>query len=185
MVGVKGMKGSGGPRPKVREDDARGWNHRTDGQPGGIAYEPNDHHRNLVRELAGRVWNDGVLARRVGIHRDTMLKYYWDDIQQAREDMNELVGAQLLKKALKGDIPALKWWEQSRAGKTSKVQITGPRGGPIQHSHIDIQAMAEKIAAMDEAQWDEYVRTCHALGIDIDPDAFSSAGLGGSAEDPA
>lgn len=43
------------------------------------------------------------------------------------------VGKALFDKALKGDVPAITWWERTRLklGETTRVEHSGPDGAPI------------------------------------------------------
>jgi hypothetical protein len=46
-------------------------------------------------------------------------------IEKGRALAQEQIAKALYGRALDGDVPAIKWWEMTRAGKSSKVEIEG------------------------------------------------------------
>jgi hypothetical protein len=121
-----GRRNNGGPRPKVRANDARG------AQPGDtqLPFVPTPEQKTFVRDHAF-VMTHPTLAGQMGISVATLLRHFRDEIDAALDDANSVVAGKLWSKIKTGDLGAIIWWEKTRAGRNPMLQLGGPGGGPI------------------------------------------------------
>jgi hypothetical protein len=171
--------------PKARPDDARG---APRGHFGNPAFVPTDDQRAKVRTLAKAFppAAEHFIARLIGIERTTLRKYFADDLELGRAEMLAAVASQFINRALdaaaptaKGDSDAQKFILARLAHWSSKVEMTGRDGGPIET--IDLSRLnAEQLAA--------YGRLA-AIASGVDPDTIVAVPIdgrdGGSGVGPA
>jgi hypothetical protein len=156
------------PNAKVRDDDARG---KPAGQPGrGVQpFQPTEEQRSRVRTLAKTfpVHGEHYIARLMGFSRDTLRRHFADDMELGRAEMLAAVGSQMVNRALdanaetaKGDLDAQKYILARLGGWTTKVEMTGKGGGPVES--VDL-------SGMNPVQLREYGRAA-AIAPGLDPD---------------
>lgn len=156
----------GGPRPKERDDDARGAPAGRFGQP---AFVPTDEQRQKVRTYAKTFppHANHYIARLIGCSRSTLERHFADDLELGRAEMLASVGSQMINRALnadaetvKGDLDAQKFILARLGGWTTKVEMTGKDGRPMET--VDLSNMSP-------AQLREYGRAA-AVAAGLDPD---------------
>lgn len=149
--GPKGKKG--GPRPNS------GGAREGAGRP---EFVPTQAEREDVARFAGLGIPQKQIARLVrdGIHVDTLREHFEVELELGKARANVTVGSTLFEKCLSGDTTALIWWTKTQMGwkDTTKVQLTGEDGGPVQLqqtldvSKLSTGALAEIMAAKDAAE---------------------------------
>ena len=58
-------------------------------------------------------------------------------LERGRALAQEAIAEALFKKALEGDVQAIKWWEMTRAGRSGKAQIE------TEHTHYVVEIPAQ------------------------------------------
>lgn len=139
---------------------------------------PTDEQRARVRLLAQSIseYSEPLIAADLGISKDTLRRHFAEDMAKARAEMVAAAGAQLISKALRGDdavgpdgkllapgnLDALKFLLARRAGWTTKVEMTGRDGGPVETKVMDLSNMTPEALR-------EYGRQA-AIQAGLDPD---------------
>lgn len=92
---------------------------------GAPAFQPTDEHRNLVRKLAGYGLPHEQIGALVagGIHRDTLVAHFRQELDEGKASANERIGRTLFEKAMAGDTASLIWWTKAQMRWTSLQQI--------------------------------------------------------------
>lgn len=172
----------GGARPKVRDDDARGNTAGSregtehEGRKGNLPFTPTEAQRERVRTLAKAITeiSNEKIAIQLGISRSTLERHFADDLLLGRAELATQAGAQLISLALQGDgakndkgkviapgnLDALKFLLARRCGWSTKVEMTGKDGRPVET--IDLSGMSA-------AALREYGRQA-AIQAGLDPD---------------
>lgn len=145
--------------PKVREDDARGApkgagvvelpNGSRIGNPPHV---PTQENRDKVRTLAKTFPAHArhFIARLIGVSVSTLDRHYADDMELGRAEMLAAVGAQVVNRAMnaehetaKGDLDAQKFILARLGGWSTKLEVTGKDGGPVQVKDFDLSQLSE------------------------------------------
>jgi hypothetical protein len=100
---------------------------------GRPAFEATAEHLRQIETASGYGLTEAAIARLLDIHPNTFaaLKTRDERVSVALEKGKALaehtVGQALFVRAKTGDIPAMIWWEKTRAGRTDKVvqEVTG------------------------------------------------------------
>lgn len=139
---------------KRRDDDGRGCKpgeatmERPNGSRiGNPPFVPTDEQREKVRTYA-KVFPPHAqrnIALLIGCSEDTLQRHFRDDIDLGRAEMLASVGSQMISRALnadktgpdgtpiaKGDLDAQKFILARLGGWSTKVEMTGKGGGPIE-----------------------------------------------------
>ena len=105
---------------------------------GRPAYEATDADRKLVRSLAGYGAPQEYIAARLGVHDQTLRKYFAEELANGSAEANSLVAESLFKQARNGQVSAAIFWLKTRAGWKETVvnEHSGPDGGPIETSDV-------------------------------------------------
>ena len=110
-------------------------------------HEPSEENRKLARALSAYGIPQEDIARRMGLSRPTLTKYYDDDLASGMMEANAKVGeflygaasgAALKQGASYSDcIRAAMFWGKTRMGwrETNVHEHSGPNGGPIRTKH--------------------------------------------------
>lgn len=139
------------------------------GRIGNPPFQPTEEQRELVRTYAKTfpVHAEENIATLLGIHRSTLRLHFGADIKLARAQMLASVGAQMINRAMdainqtvKGDIEAQKFVLARLGGWTTKVELTGRDGAPVET--IDLSGMSAEALR-------EYGRNA-AIAEGLDPD---------------
>lgn len=145
------------------------------GRIGNPPFVPTEDQRQRVRTLAKTfpVHGEHFIARLVGISRDTLRRHFADDLELGRAEMLAGIGSQMINRALdadrtgddgkpiaKGDLDAQKFILARLGGWTTKVEMSGKDGRPIET--VDLSGMS--VAALRE-----YGRQA-AIQNGLDPD---------------
>ncbi len=155
-----------GPKPGKRPDDARG---APAGHFGNVPFQPTDEQRAKVRTYAKTfpVHGEHYIARLIGVSRDTLRRHFAEDLELGRAEMLASIGGQMINRALdadaataKGDLDAQKFILARLGGWTTKVEMTGKDGRPMET--VDLSGMSA-------AALREYGRQA-ALAAGLDPD---------------
>jgi hypothetical protein len=154
--------GNGGPIPKTRDDDARGAPAGAGvilpehgGRIGNPPHVPTEEQRRKVRALAqtmkaelpvSRRW----IARNMGFSVATLDRHYADDMEQGRAEVVASLGAKLIGIAMgttqvqsKEQLDAIKFALARIGGWSTKLEVTGQNGGPVQHATFDLSKLDE------------------------------------------
>lgn len=109
------------------------------------------------------------IAVLLGISPDTLQRHFREDLDIGRAEMLASVGAQFINRAMnataetaKGDPDAQKFILARLGGWSTKVELTGKGGGPVEH--VDLSRLTP-------AQLEEYGRLA-AIAAGLDPDAI-------------
>ena len=84
-----------------------------------------------IEELAGLGLTVPIIADFFGLSKSGFNKNreefpnLEDAIERGRAKAQKQIAQALYSKALEGDVPAIKWWEMTRAGKSAKLEIEG------------------------------------------------------------
>lgn len=114
-----------------------------------------DHIR-LIETAAGYGLTEAAIARLVGCSPETFYrrKGIRPDILTALERGKALaalnVGKALYTKAIKGDVPAITWYEKTRQNRSeiSRLEHSGPDGSPISISSDVRDRLASRLARL-------------------------------------
>lgn len=115
-------------------------NRRSRGQP---EYKRNDEHADLIQMLSAAGVTRELIARAIGISRNTMLKHYRDLLKDSKVIAVGRVAASLYRKCLNGNVTAQIFYLKTQGGWTagdSGAGIVDPRVPDIT---IVAQAMPE------------------------------------------
>lgn len=115
---------------------------------GRPTHRPDDAKRTQVETMAGLGITEEDISRVIGICPKTLRRHYRAELDSAHVKANAAVAQSLYKKAL-GDgsqsVTAAIFWLKTRAcwKETNVNEVTGPNGGPIQHS-IKVEFIAPR-----------------------------------------
>lgn len=165
---------------KKRDDDRRGAPKGTFGNP---PFQPTDEQRARVRQLAKAFPHHAQahIAALLGISEDTLQRHFPTELELGRAEMLANVGAQMISRAIdadavgqdgkpiaKGDIDAQKYVLARLGGWTTKVEIGGRDGRPIEY--VDLSRLSAE-------ELEEYGRLA-AKAEGLDPETL----LGGPSD---
>lgn len=97
-------------------------------KPGRKPHKPTDAQRQLVSLHATVGTTHETIADILGIHKETLYKYYTPELKQAREKANATIGGALFNKAKSGDTTAMIFWLKTRARWRETVDISNEDG---------------------------------------------------------
>ena len=103
-------------------------------------HKPTSVTRAQVLELGGMGWTFEQIANHLKINRDTLAKYYREELDIATETTNLRVKQNLYNIAIdpthKQSVTAAIFWLKTRARwrETDRLEVTGPNGGPIEQN---------------------------------------------------
>ena len=165
-----------------RPDDARGTPPgagtvvtERGGRIGNPPFVPTEEQRAKVRTYAKTfpVHGEHLIARLMGFSRDTLRRHFADDLELGRAEMLASVGSQMINRALnadsetaKGDLDAQKFILARLGGWSTKVEMTGKGGRPIEH--VDLSRLSAE-------QLEEYGRLA-AIAEGLDPEEVVGRG---------
>lgn len=157
----------GGPVPKTRDDDRRGGS--APGHRGNPPFEVREGERERVAELA-RV----CTARQIGlilrgpaepIHKETVLKYFNDELAFGRANMIADAGGKLVDAVLAGKESSIHFYLKTQGDPGQFVErreLTGAGGGPI--ATFDVNAAMEKLSGLSDEELPDLERIASILG---------------------
>jgi hypothetical protein len=116
------------------------------GRIGNPPFEPTDQQRSDVRTWA-KIASHETIAAMLGITTRTLAKYFPDELAEGKFEAVAAVGGKLLAKALKGDTASMIFYLKTQGKWSTRIEHTGPDGGPIQT--VDISSALD---GMSEAQ---------------------------------
>lgn len=94
------------------------------------------------------------VARLLGIGRETLEKYYRDELDLGLSKANSQIAGKLFAKALEGDTASMIFWLKTRARwrETNRHEHTGPDGGPVKaEMKIDLSDLMSDLADDERA----------------------------------
>ena len=116
-------------------------------------------HLRQAEELAGYGLSRAQIAAVLGLAERTLReKASKDDelsaaLSRGKAKAAAIVGKALFLRAKDGDVPAIRWWEMTREGRSEKqqasVEVSGPDNGPVQ---VEITEARAKLAQLIERQ---------------------------------
>lgn len=102
-----------------------------------------------VEELAGYGLNLGQIAAVLGFCERTLHNKKNDEliaaIQRGKSKAAAIVGKALFGRAKDGDVPAIRWWEMTREGRSERAQV---------ESKVEVTHDAETEARLAKAMGD-------------------------------
>jgi hypothetical protein len=78
-------------------------------------HQPTDINRELVRVHAMVGTTHAIIASILGIHHETLTKYYRAELDESLAKANATIGGVLFNKAKEGDTAAMIFWLKTRA----------------------------------------------------------------------
>ncbi len=131
-------------KPTVEKNPVK----RTAGRP---RFVPTLEERKQVEVFAGfglPIEHIGTLVRG-GIHKETVMKAFPDELVRGKAKANVKVAQTLFNKATSGDVTAMIWWTKSQMGwrEVQKHEVTGADGGPVLFTKIERVIVHGKDAA--------------------------------------
>jgi hypothetical protein len=145
-------------KPAKRADDARGTPPGAGtvvtpngGRIGNPPFTPTEAQREQVRTYAKTfpVHGEHMIARLIGVSRDTLRRHFADDLELGRAQMLASVGAQMINRALnaeaetvKGDLDAQKFILARLGGWTTKIDTSNRPGGHL--TEVDLSNLSEE-----------------------------------------
>jgi hypothetical protein len=119
---------------------------------GTPAHVPTEATRQAVSLHATVGTTHETIAQILGIHKETLYKYYTPELTQSREKANASVGGALFKKAMAGDTTAMIFWMKTRARWKETVDVSNDDGSlkhePVRDLAVEIlKAIHAKPAA--------------------------------------
>lgn len=75
-------------------------------------------------------------------------------LERGRAKAAAIVGKALFQRAKDGDVPAIRWWEMTREGRSKKSEITNV-GDRDEQVYADAEAVLAKLRAMMSEQGDQ------------------------------
>jgi len=119
---------------------------------GRPAHKPTDAQRGQVQAMAAYGIPQNDIARVIDVSANTLRKHYADELETGATKANAKVG-QFLYRAASGEAlkdgaswadctRAAMFWGKTRMGmrETQKLEHSGPGGGPISVSRVEIVA---------------------------------------------
>jgi len=95
-------------------------------------HEPTERSRAKVKALAAYGTPQEQIARALDIHRETLTKYYRDELDLGVIEANAKVAETLFNQGVRdGNTTALIWWTKSRMGWKERQEVTGADGAPL------------------------------------------------------
>lgn len=104
---------------------------RRPGRPRGPAVTLNKHALEQLETMAGYGLTWGQIAAILGIAKRTLLDRRQDTpavadaFARGRAKAEAVIGQALYNRAKTGDVPAIRWWEMTRANRRDSVSVTG------------------------------------------------------------
>lgn len=110
------------------------------------AHKPTTEHRRMVEAMSAYGIPHDDISAVVGIDRNTLAKYYRQELDQASAKANAKVAERLYYRAINGDVKAMMFWLERRGGDAWKnkpiVQLV-PGDFTIDMNPVDMLALPE------------------------------------------
>ena len=84
------------------------------------AHKPTTEHRRMVEAMSAYGIPHDDISLVVGIDRNTLTKYYRQELDQASAKANAKVAERLYDRAINGDVKAMMFWLERRGGDAWK-----------------------------------------------------------------
>jgi hypothetical protein len=138
----KTKENRGGPRPKVRPDDRRGWNARGGSEPYFEGFQPTDEHRELIKTY-GVILTQPHLATMLGISQSTMIRHYAAEIAISQARATATIGSKLYAAAVAGEPWAIRYYLNTIGKFARRVEVSGPDGAPLMPPDVDLSKCSD------------------------------------------
>ena len=86
-----------------------------------VAFKPTGDQGDFVRTLASNGVSERIMAKILGISRETLDKYFSDEMQEGRDVVTAHMGAALVREGIAGNVAAIKYWLLTRGGPEWKL----------------------------------------------------------------
>lgn len=110
------------------------------------AHKPTVEYRKMVEAMSAYGIPQDDISLVVGIDRNTLAKYYRQELDQASAKANAKVAERLYDRAINGDVKAMMFWLERRGGDAWKnkpiVQLV-PGDFTIDMNPVDMLALPE------------------------------------------
>ena len=111
------------------------------------AHKPTVDQRKMVEAMSAYGIPQDDISLVVGIDRNTLAKYYRQELDQASAKANAKVAERLYDRAINGDVKAMMFWLERRGGDAWKnkpvVQLV-PGDFTIDMNPVDMLALPEE-----------------------------------------
>jgi len=91
-------------------------------KPGQKPHVPTDEQRQSVSLMTVAGATQEMVARVLKIDRNTLAKYYRDELDLAKAKANMMVAKSLYQKAVDGDTAAMIWWTKAQMRWSEKLE---------------------------------------------------------------
>lgn len=101
---------------------------------GRPTHKPTKNNRDTVKLYSGMGIPVVDIALKLKIDKETLYKYYSDELAEGRNEANlQVMGALFRSATVEKNVPAQIFWAKSRVGlkETSGLEVSGPNGGPL------------------------------------------------------
>lgn len=118
-------------------------------------HKPTAKDRRSVKTMAGHGVQHEAIAASLGIAKNTLYKHYREDIDKGDADAQAKIAQSLFSRGVKDkDTAALIWLSKTRLGykDTSRVEVSGPNGQPLQPSQTNTFVASPQDAARAYAE---------------------------------
>jgi predicted ArsR family transcriptional regulator len=126
------------PNLKTRDDDARGTPAGAGtvlpehgGRIGNPPFVPTERQRGAVEAYVKQGLTAEDVGKMLGISERTVRRHFAAELEISRIKVKAAIGASLIKKALAGNLTAQIFYLRTQAKWNTRVEHTGPDGGPI------------------------------------------------------
>lgn len=109
-------------------------------------WDPTPAERRMVKRLVAAGMTRPQIAELLDKSEDSLKRHCSRELNIGDVEANAKVSGALFKKALKGDVGAMVWWEKTRRGLSEKsiVEHQGRAGGPIETRSLTAKEAADR-----------------------------------------
>lgn len=107
-------------------------------------HDPTELSRYQVAQMASINLTHVEMAGVLGLTRETMYKYYRNELDYGKAACTARVALRLFKVATEADgaeaVKAMMFWLRARGGwkESNQIELSGPNGQPIEHTHASL-----------------------------------------------
>jgi hypothetical protein len=122
--------------------------------PTGQNYQATSEQRLQVEVLSGYGVPQDAISEIIGCAPKTLREHYRRELDLGKAKANAKIAQRLFAKAMDGDTTCLIYWTKSQMGwsERSRVEISGPDGGPVQTEVIRRVIVDSKITEGGDAK---------------------------------
>ena len=123
-----------------------------------VAFKPTGDQGDFVRTLASNGVSERIMAKILGISRETLDKYFSDEMQEGRDVVTAHMGAALVREGIAGNVAAIKYWLLTRGGpemETVPRRHAGAGSGQrlLEDAHARVHFICRRTTATNLKRW--------------------------------